>query len=148
MANTEPFVQAALIAENVLMEQDGVASAIRIADTFTIDDMPDGMPANIKPAFALNVLLMLKSGDVSGESEIELVMRSPNGEAKSLGAKSVVLQGGISGANVKMSLSVLGLVYGDPYWLDVLWGPERKRLTSIPFRFKRSEPPTEGQPKK
>jgi hypothetical protein len=137
MANTEPYVQVACIAESVLIEPDGVASAIRMVDTFSVNE-PANMPANMKPAVTLSVLISLKSGDVKGESEIELVAHSPSGKTKSFGTRPIVLEGGIHGTSIKMTLNVLGLEYGDtPYWIDVLWGKEKKRLTSIPFRFKR-----------
>lgn len=137
MANTEPFVQVACIAESVLIEKDGVASAIRMVDTFSVNE-PANLPPNIKPAVTLNVLISLKSGDVKGESEIELGAHSPSGKTKSFGTRPVVLEGGIHGMSIKVTLNVLGLEYDEkPYWLDVLWGKEKKRLTSIPFRFKR-----------
>lgn len=145
MANTEPYVQAACIAESVLVESDGVASAIRMTDTFTVNEPPN-MPANLKPAMALNVFIALKSGDVKGESEIELVLRPPSGKTQSFGTRPIVLEGGIHGATMKVTLNVLGLEYGDkPYWLDVLWGKQKKVLSSIPFRFKRAEQPMGSQ---
>jgi hypothetical protein len=141
MANDRPYVQTACVAESILIEPDGVASVIRMVDTFTVDE-PANMPANMKPATTLNVLISLKSGDVKGQSDLELVLRLPSGKTQSFGARPVDLEGGIHGANMKVALNVLGLEYGAPYWLDVFWGGKKLLLTSIPFRFRRSEAPT------
>jgi hypothetical protein len=143
MTNNVPFVQTACVAESVLIEPDGVASAVRIIDTFTVHE-PPGMPANMKPATTVTFLITLKSGAVKGESELDLILREPSGKTKPLGSRPIVLEGGIHGANLKFNLNVLGLQYGEPYWLDVLWGAKGKQnktlLTSVPFRFKRAEP--------
>jgi hypothetical protein len=137
MANTEPYVQAALIAENVLLESDGVASAIRITDTFTVA-VPTALPAGMKPAITLNMLVTLKSGDVKGPSEVELVVHTPSGKVESLGSRPIVLEGGIHGASMKGTVNLLGIELGKPYWIDVMWGVsggQKKRLTSMPFQF-------------
>jgi hypothetical protein len=138
MGNTEPYVQAACVAENVLIEQDNVASAIRITDTMNMV-VPTDLPAGAQINAQLKVLLSLKSGDVKGHFDVELVLVSPSEKRKSLGVRPIDLDGGISGATMSIALIIGPVEFEKPYWLDVLWGNDRKKLTSIPFMFKQVE---------
>ena len=145
MVNTKPFVAAACLAEVVIIEPDNVASIIRIADTFFIDVPPD-LPADLKPAIVLNAFISLKSGDVKGSFDVELMLRPPSGEDHSFGSRPVLLEGGIHGANIRIRLDLRGIQLDKPYWLDALWGKEREVLTSIPFQFKRRTEQSTGSP--
>ena len=69
MNNKEPFVQAAVICENVLQDKDGVISAIRIVDRFIVQT-PPGAPPDARGAIQFKVLLSLKSGAVKGKSKV------------------------------------------------------------------------------
>src|SRR5260221_5800137 len=106
MANTKPFVAAALICEKLLEEVTAipgggnVVSAIRIVDVYVVPELklPEGVSIgpDVIPAIEINGLIMLKSGDLTGNYTVGLNLRTPLGETKSLapeGGWPVVLQG-------------------------------------------------------
>lgn len=144
MANTKPYVAVACVCEKVLLESDGVASLIRVVDTYHLQ-MPETapeLPTNVKAVVELTAFVSVKSGDVIGQHEIGLVLRMPDGKSTPRQKWPVVLNGGEHGANLKMDFRLpqppqLGL-----YWFDVLWADDI--LTSIPFRLKLAEPKAKG----
>lgn len=135
MANTKPFVAVACLCERAILETDGVVTLVRIIDTFTAQ-IPPNLPPNLKGSIPLSVFISVKSGDVTGEHQMGLRIRKPNEEPKVLRTWSVVLEGGVHGANTRLDVEL-----GDPvdglYWFDVLWLDEV--LTSIPYRIKITE---------
>src|SRR5947208_9362047 len=79
-----PFLQAALLCEKVLIEPDGVPSAIRIVDQLTIQRVQaEGEPAGPEPpaVMQLSLLVILKSGDAPGAYVIRVRGRAPSGRA-------------------------------------------------------------------
>lgn len=146
MANTKPYVAAACVCQAVLIEPDNVASIIRIVDTYhlQIPEMPAGLPPpGVRVAVNLTAFISIKSGDVTGQYEVGLLLRQPNGKSLEAQRWPVVLTGGEQGANLKIDFHLVGREPSAPpdlglYWFDVLWGEEV--LTSIPFRLKRAEP--------
>jgi hypothetical protein len=139
MPTTKPLVAIATVCEKVLQEKDGVASIIRVVDLFTL-------PHNIQRselALPLTVAVSLKSGDARGTFELELQVRKPNGETKTLPEKwPIVLEGGAHGANLMVQFALkteqLGL-----YWIDVLCDGEV--LTSMPVTLQQSENSESGK---
>jgi hypothetical protein len=132
MNNTQPFVAAALICERVLQEKDGVLSAIRIVDTFTIarDELPTkGAPR----VLGLSVLVILKSGALRGQSHLSLTIRDPDGKRNDLQEWPVLLNGDENAAQLVLNLA-LGAEKLGLYWVDVVW--EGNVLSSIPFRLR------------
>jgi|SRR6185437_12477885 hypothetical protein len=135
MPNALPFVAAAFVCERVLEEKDKVLSAIRIVDTYYLAQPSLGLPANAAPLVQLTVLASVKSGDVIGEHEITIALRTPSGKGdKQIGQWNVLLNGGEQGANVIMNFAMqasdLGL-----YWFDLAFAG--KLLTSIPLKLAR-----------
>ena len=137
MPNTKPFVAVACIAESVIIEKNDIPSVIRIVDTFTVR-LPANLPTNLKPAHVLDAYIALKSGDIKGTFNLECVIRPPSGKDRLIGSWPVVFEGGIHGVNLNLKISIQGIEFDSPYWLDVLWGTEKELLTSIPFRFKQT----------
>jgi hypothetical protein len=143
MATPKPFVQVACLASQVIVEPDGSATLVRIADTFTVD-VPRDLPADFKPSAVLDIYIALKSGDVPpGKFNVELLMRPPNKPPKAYGPREILLEGGIHGAAMQVKLHVVGLEFDETYWIDLLWDTKKEVITSIPFRFKRAEPSIE-----
>jgi hypothetical protein len=130
MANTKPFVQAALLCEQVLKEGE-IVSAIRIVDTFTLD-LPTDLGPNVVPSIELNLIVALKSGDVKGPYEIAVVLRQPDGKVNPPKKWPVVLEGGIHGAQLTAKILIAKPKMG-LYWFDILGQDEL--LTSVPFRL-------------
>ena|SRR5438874_5838763 len=131
MPNTKPLVSVACMCEKILQEKDGVLSAIRLVDSFFVERPTQALPENITAGIQLSALVSLKSGDITGEQEIQLKLRKPSGEMKDIGAWRVVFNGGEHGANFITNMMLSGTEYG-LFWLDVVWQGEV--LTSIPIK--------------
>jgi hypothetical protein len=127
----KPYVQVACVCEKALIEPDGVVSLIRVVDTFFIETPP--LPAGFGVALPLTVVVLLKSGDVVGESEITLQAHDPEGNTIHGRTWPIVLNGGESGANLRVTFVIQAPKFG-LYWFDVRWGDEI--LTRIPLRIK------------
>lgn len=142
----KPWVQAACICEKVLVEQDRVASLIRVVDTYTLS-VPESIPDGWKPKTDLTAFVALKSGDAEGQFEVGLRLVDPNGKASPIRKWPIELRGGEHGANLKVEFNLLEPVMG-LYWFDVLW-TDGELLTRIPFRLKPEQPisqkPTDEQ---
>lgn len=134
MPNKTPFVSAAFVCERVLQEQDGVLTAVRIVDTFTMSSPEDG-PQMVPIGVELTLLVMLKSGDVQGSSHVELRLRFPSGKIQELGKHAITLKGGEHGANIIAKLRVPIKEYG-LHWFEVYW--DSHALTSVPLRLLRA----------
>jgi hypothetical protein len=131
MANTRPFVAAACLCEHALLEQDGVFSLTRIVDTFRVQAQPV-TPGKVG-AFQTVLFVSLKSGDVTGKSELALTLHWPSGKVKEVGEKwPVLLNGGEHGCNFKVDLTIAVQEYG-LYWIDVIWNGDT--LSRIPFKL-------------
>jgi hypothetical protein len=161
MQNRLPFVAAAFICEKVLDEKDGVLTAVRIVDTYTIKaiEIPTagssakGAARNETPVAVegpkvidVNALIGVKSGNVTGEHDVTIVARDPDGKKAPMPeGRRVALNGGEHGANFVVRFLMPGNAKPGLYWFDVLWDGEL--LTSIPLRLKREEP-TSQEPEK
>ena len=127
MPNTKPFVQAAFICEQLLLEKDDVVSAIRIVDNFQAKipkNLPEGMPAG----FPINIFIRLGSGDIKGPGRISVQSRRPDGTLGGKAETTVEFPGGGRGIQFKTGFHVLAPQNG-LYWFDVYWNDEI--LTSI-----------------
>jgi hypothetical protein len=76
----------ALICEKALVEQDGVVSAVRIIDVFTVPNLEDLPKDTPPPAVVINVLASIRvTPDDDGSHAVELKMIRPEGEEVSIG---------------------------------------------------------------
>ena len=76
-----PYLNAAFLCEKVLEQKDGVLSAIRIVDRLTYNyTAPPENPSSYTPTVkaALTFLLILKSGQNPGETNIKIVLKKPD----------------------------------------------------------------------
>jgi hypothetical protein len=153
MPNTKPYIAAACICEKVLIEQDSVASVIRIIDTLHVEGPAEGAAAKVPIAVNFQVFVSVKAGDLVGSHEIGLVMRGPTGDVKRAATWPVVFaKGPEGGANLKIDFNLFGKEPGTLptlglYWFDVLWGEEV--LTSIPLMLRqRAAMPVQALPRK
>ena len=146
MKNAKPWVQVAAVCEKVLTEKDNVLSAIRLVDTlFTTSDPPTNLPDNVKAGAAISILVSLKSGDVTGQHEVQVRVLKPTGEAKDLGKWPVILNGGEHGANLIINLMFETTDYG-LWWFEVVW--EGEILTRIPLKLARQPVTSTSSPQK
>ena len=128
-----PFLAAAFLCEKVLIEQDGVTSAIRIIDrvnhTVTGPEPPEVMePFNHQ----LTLLVSFKAGSARGPMQLEIRMEKPSGTSPAPTRQTVNFEGDDErGVNV---VANMGLRFDVPglYWFDVFL--DRHRVTRIPLR--------------
>jgi len=141
MANTKPYVAVACVCEKAIIEPDNVVSLIRIVDTVHVQVPAYPLPPGVGGVVGLTVFVSIRSGDVTGQHEVALVLRKPTGMSEPTQKWPVVLTGGEQGANLKIDFNLV--LKGEAsdfglYWFDVLWGEEV--LTSIPLKLIRAEP--------
>jgi hypothetical protein len=131
----KPYVAGAMACEKVLLEKDGVSSAIRIVDTYTIPhDVPDG----VKAAVRTTIFILLKSIEPL-EGELSVALNTPNGERKEGPQKwPVSFSETIKGANILINLDINSRHIGWT-WIDVIWNQEV--ITRIPIQLVRGDPP-------
>ena len=127
-----PYIRAALFAENILEEKDGVKTAVRIIDQFTAkiqgQEPPEDMPAI---THQLNALISLKPGEARGRQTFSLTMEKPDGQRKQAGQGTIHFQGtGNRGVDLRMNLGVTFDQEG-LYWFD--FELEGQLLTRMPF---------------
>lgn len=135
-----PHLNAALICERLLVEQDGVSSAIRIIDrVFMITD-DEGAP--MTPSYPFTLFIALKSGSARGSFAVAVVLEKPSGEQVPLLEAPVFFEGEERGANIVLQTMFepdgAGL-----YWFDVMF--EGARLTRIPLRVIYQSQPVAGR---
>ena len=131
--DAKPLVQIACICERVLIEPDNVASLIRVVDTYNLTTLPEPLPPGVVLQTDLTAFISLKSGDVVGDFEVGLRLRSPDGKDSPIRMWKTEFLGGEQGVNMKIAFTLKDPKFG-LYWFDVLWGDDV--LTRIPFRLK------------
>lgn len=115
-----PYLIAAIFCEKLLLEQDGVASAIRIVDKLLVKELSkkDGAPAGA--VYALTILLMFKSGGYKGPAKVQLVPNRPSGEtSKKIEQEVAMPEQANAGANLVLTIPFAPSEEG-VYWFDVL----------------------------
>lgn len=144
-----PYLSAALLCEKVLVEQDGVKSAIRIVDRITRTVVSPSPPAEMESfEHDLVLLLKFKSGWARGVHVVRVEMAKPSGERLPSITNSVLFEGeedrgvDIIG-HIRMKLEQTGI-----YWLYIYLNDVP--LTQIPFRViympqvRQLQPPSGG----
>lgn len=131
---TGPFVGAAFLCEQILTDEGGVVSAIRIVDRITHSlsgpDIPSEMPPIRVP---IKGLVLLKDGAARGRHEVVFRIEHPSGVRQEIGQRSVVFEGGGHGSTIRLEL-ILDLNSEGLYWIDVLLGT--RLLTRIPLEVR------------
>ena len=128
-----PFLSTALICEKVLMEQDGVKSAIRIIDRVTRQPSGKEGPTEMEPfTYQCMLFLRFKSGRCRGTRTIKIELVKPSGESKPLIKQSVLFEGEDDRGIDSVGQLVVEFDQTGVYWFNVLL--EDIRVTKIPFR--------------
>lgn len=132
-----PFLQAAVFCEKVLQEQDGVISAIRVVDRMTFalagKDAPEKMPPM---NLAITLLVRFKSGDASGEHELNVKPIAPSGKQLATFTFPFVLGGGELSANLVLGYNVLVEETGI-YWFEIFLGKQSYTKVSLNVIYER-----------
>ena len=129
-----PFLQTAIICEKVLIEQDGVKSAIRIYDRHLRTAMGPSPSSEMEPHdMELTLLLRFKSGSARGTYPLEIRLEKPSGESVMLGSQTVMFEGEDDrGADVVANLS-MRVEFTGLYWFDIYL--DNIRVTRVPLRI-------------
>ncbi len=128
-----PFVTAALLCEKVLIEQDGVKSAIRIVDRVIHQPVGVNPPDAMQPfTHMLTLLVSLKAGWIRGSRAIEIRMVKPTGESSQVGNPTVFFEGEDDrGVDLVIQL-LMNVERPGLYWFHVNF--EGRTLSRIPLR--------------
>jgi len=116
-----PYLNAAFLCEKVLEQKDGVLSAIRIVDriTHTYTASPD--PSSSVPAvkIAFSFLLILKSGQNPGVTNVRIIPKKPdNSKLPPLDSTMHLEPPDSRGANLVINTS-LTLDQEGVWWFDI-----------------------------
>ena len=128
-----PYLSAAIICEKVLVEKDGIKSAIRIIDRVTRQAIGPNPPHEMEPFdYETTLLLRLKSGRARGTYPLEIQLIKPSSESAVPLKQTILFEGeedrGIDiVANMKIKFDLTGI-----YWFNIILNDVR--LTRIPFR--------------
>ena len=128
-----PYLLAAIICEKVLVEQDGVKSAIRIIDRVTRQAIGPNPPQEMEPFdYETTLLLKFKSGRARGTYPLEIQLIKPSGESPTPARQTILFEGeedrGIDiVTNMRIKFTLTGI-----YWINIILNDVQ--LTRIPFR--------------
>ena len=127
-----PYIQVACICEKVLVEQDGVKSAIRIVDRVVVTAAGVNPPEEMEPYTATYFFLIkLIAGSTRGTNNLELQLQKPSGESRAPQRIVINFEGDdnrpvdIMGP-LRVTFDMPGL-----YWLDLFFNG--KRLSRMPL---------------
>ena len=130
-----PYLSMAFFCEKLLREADGVLSAIRIVDRFSVQGTTEDMPAS---TIAFTIVIVFKSGEFRGRAEIELKCTSPSGKPLPSTKFPVVFEGeGDRGTGVGVMIQFRAEEEG-LFWFEVLLnavGGNPEPVTRIPLRI-------------
>ena len=128
-----PYLSAAFLCEKVLIEQDGVKSAIRIIDRVIRTVAGLSPPKQMEPFdYSISMLIKLKAGWARGSYPLRITLVKPSGESPPAIQQTVHFEGeedrGVDiVTNIVLRLEMTGIYWFEVYLEDVL-------LTRIPFR--------------
>ncbi|PYT50559.1 MAG: hypothetical protein DMG44_06055 [Acidobacteria bacterium] len=124
-----PFVQVAAICQAPMQETNGLFSLIRIMDRVPVQGLTDEMQP--QPLNMLSLVIILKSGEMSGKYKLKVVPQTPSGKHLPPLEMPVLFEREERGV---ILCTPLGLVATEEglYWFDVMI--ETDVLTRIPLR--------------
>jgi len=134
-----PFLAAAILCEKVLVEQDGVFSAIRIVDQINHaivgPDVPDELPTI---TIDLTALVVLKAGDARGRYAVRLRPEKPSGQRMPPAEFAVRFDAGPNQGSALLLPMRLEVDEEGLYWIDVHFVADRgsgdgELLTRMPL---------------
>ena len=129
-----PYVQAAAFCDQVVEDKTGALSLIRIVDVLTHTEAGADPPSEMPPVpYKLKLVLMLKSGRVTGRHELQIIPQLPSGETGDPFPVTIHLPGEQRGANVVADIGYTFKLEG-VYWFHVYFNGDL--LTRMPFEMK------------
>jgi len=129
-----PYLNAALLCERVLVERDGVITAVRLIDRVTVMALSSGAPApELLPpsSVSFHLLVIMRSGVFKGTAPIRLVIYSPSEKEIGQSSTDAFFEGDDRGVNLISPLQ-FQVAEDGLYWISVYCAEELK--TRIPLR--------------
>lgn len=127
-----PYLCAAVLCETVLIEQDGVVSAIRIVDRITLTPGPGAPEVMPQLPIQLRCLVILKAGVAQGSYPVKLTVTGPSGNEVHLATLPVLFEGNDRGVNLNLTINFVAQQEG-LYWFSVF--VHEQLLTRVPLRI-------------
>jgi hypothetical protein len=128
-----PYLNAALLCERTIQENDGVLTLVRAIDK--VIAAPVEISGQLQPFMvSLSLAVVLKSGTARGEFVLVVHPQQPDGSylPRSETAFSLTGTDDGQGANVVINMN-LGVHQEGMYWFDILLDAEL--LTRVPLRI-------------
>jgi hypothetical protein len=139
----KPISADLLICEKVLIEGDGVLSAIRLVDIFYVSKVPEISPERQGAQVSVLGMIRVEIGDLE-EHAIEVRLVRPSGESSTIGEPQRVRiepkePNSPGGLNFVAQLGVIAKEMGVHYFVLLFDGQE---LTRSPFTLVERKPAT------
>jgi hypothetical protein len=135
-----PYLDAALICEDLVQEKDFVVSAIRLVNRITAHE-PKPEPG-VFILLPLGLFIRFHSGDVTGERQLSLYWITPSRKRIKLQGfpqpQTLAFEGGDTGVVRSFPLHLPYEADGT-YWIDVVL--DKKRYTRVPLTIKTGDKP-------
>ena len=138
-----PFLAAAVFCDNVVRDEGGAMSAVRIIDhvTMTIPaDAPKDVPSEEKRLIAeVQGLVAFKKGSAGRKHKLRLVMHSPSGKSQVMNEQDTDFKDEEHGGFSLRLKTMIAISEGGLFWMDVRL--DGKLMTRMPLRItvKRAE---------
>jgi len=129
-----PHLLTAVVCERVLVEKDGVKTAVRMVDRFTRTIMSSAPGLDTIPPMTkqLTLLVRFKKGKSGSKHDLKLAMINPDGNSAGSLSNTIVFEGGADrGVDMVLNLDVRFDQDG-VYWIDLYL--DEIRVTRIPMR--------------
>lgn len=118
-----PYLSAAIFAEKVLREADGVFSVVRIVDRVGL--LPESINSVLKDTIInlpITMLIAFKTGGFAGEAVVTLLQTNPSGESQPVGLVPVKFDGMLSTTTAIISPLAMSWDKEGEYFVDVFLG--------------------------
>jgi hypothetical protein len=112
-----PWVQAAVLCNQVVEDKTGSFSLIRIVDKYTLTRPPD-WDGKTHLEIRLTTFIAFKSGDVKGKRTVRLYHSTPRGKKKKLFESEIEFLGGHYSTNIAIHIT-FGFKTEGTHWIDV-----------------------------
>ncbi len=125
-----PYLDAALICEDVIQEKDYALTPVRLVNRLTIHDQAPS--PGVVLSLPLLLLISFKAGDICGERKFSLYLVTPSGKRNEFlkDGSLKTFDAGDSGANAVIHLH-LPYESDGTYWIEVVMN--RKRYSRVPL---------------
>ena len=136
-----------MFCQDILEDTTRNISALGIMDGIQFQiapNMPDDFPSKITPIqAALNLLIIIRTGDSPGEHDLKLIMQTPSGKRSELSSRKIELSSDPNGGAQLKIRTNLQLYSSGVFWIDLIL--DGKRITRMPLNviFVRPEMPAQ-----